>query len=377
MPQRRRLSRAEWPVQDRELFARAVSPTDYFDTSAAGSHWRPKTRYQVEAAYGTWLAFLAATDPDALSEDLVDRTSRLRMRPHVDQMAARVTQMSVAAHLNHLVIALHALAPDHDWSWLRKEQRRWQRQARPRERRRKLVHTMQLIELGEALIAAAPTQARMIDQARMYRDGLLIALLASRPMRVRSWSLLEIDRHVLPVGDGGYSITIPAEDTKAARAEEFSVPTSLLPQFTLYLTHYRLLLPAACEHKALWASTQRGALGAEAIYDMVCQRTLASFGFTVTPHLFRHCAATTIAREAPELLPVASGLLAHARLDTTSNYYTPANTVAAARQHAEVLANLRGRLATTRTQRRFDRGAGKSGRTEDPHRSLAARDGCN
>src|SRR5262245_11246994 len=115
MPQRRRLLRAEWPTTDRELFARAMSPTDYFDTSAAGSRWRPKTRYQVEAAYGTWLAFLAAIDPDALSEDLVDRTNRLRMRAHVDRLAAGVKQMSVAAHLNHLVLALRALAPDHDW----------------------------------------------------------------------------------------------------------------------------------------------------------------------------------------------------------------------------------------------------------------------
>ncbi len=141
------------------------------------------------------------------------------------------------------------------------------------------------------------------------------------------------------------------------------MPTSLVPELRRYLTRYRLLLPGAREHSALWASTQLGALGAEAVYDIVCRRTKAAFGFALSPHLFRHCAATTIAREAPELLPIASGVLAHARLDTTSNYYTPASTVLAARQHADVLANLRERLAATRTTPARIAAAASTGRT--------------
>lgn len=202
-------------------------------------------------------------------------------------------------------------------------------------------------------------QARAVDQGRTYRDGILIALLAHRPMRLRAWSLLTIDRHVAPVGDG-YVLAFPAEATKAAQAEEFPVPTSLLPHFRSYLTHYRLLLPGAGDHHALWASTKRGALGATAIYDLVCQRTNAAFGFAVSPHRFRHCAAMTIARDAPELIAVASGLLTHANLHTTINYYTPANTVMAARGYADVLAQLHARLGSTTAVTIPKRSSGKS-----------------
>ena len=134
-----------------------------------------------------------------------------------------------------------------------------------------------------------------------------------------------------------------------------------MPHFRRYLTHYRLLLPGARDHPALWASTMKGALGPEAIYDMVCRRTKAAFGVAVSPHLFRHCAATTIARDAPELIAVASGLLTHANLHTTINYYTPANTVMAARRYADVLEQLHARLGSATTMTAPKRPSRRSG----------------
>ena len=187
---------------------------------------------------------------------------------------------------------------------------------------------------------SADQHASRSDRARQFRDGLIIALLASRPLRRRSFGALELGRN-LHFAAGGYVIELDDHDTKAGHPVCFDVPDALTSAMTRYLETYRLLFPKANTTQALWLSSKGGRLGDDALYDLICRRTEQAFGFAIHPHLFRDIAATAIAREAPGSLAVARDLLTHAKFETTQQYYTQARTADAARTHAEVLARLR------------------------------------
>ena len=128
---------------------------------------------------------------------------------------------------------------------------------------------------------------------------------------------------------------------------EFEVSADFATDVSRYLTHYRPLFPRAKADAALWLSSKDGALGAGAIYDLVCRRTQTAFGFSIPPHLFRTIAATTIAREAPKKIAVARDLLTHAKLDTTLRHYAQAQTMQAARDHGALIAHLRADSTTS------------------------------
>ncbi len=342
MPKSIRMPFDLWPVAERELWLRVTTEIDFFDDAAVAARWSAKTRYQAEAAYGRWLAYLQRADPAALALPAEARADRVRVRAYTETLTVRVTPMSVAAELGHLILALRMLAPAADWTWLRQWQYRFQKLAVPREKRHKMVHPSRLIELGMALMDGAAARARPIDRACQYRDGLLIALLAYRPLRRRSLAELRLDTHLRQIG-GGYVLALQSENTKSGQPHEFPLPDALVPFLARYLEHYRLLFPHRAGEQALWLSAKGGALTGEAIYDRVCRRTATAFGTAIHPHLFRDIAATTIAREAPASLAVARDLLTHASLETTLRHYTQAATIEATHKFASAVDQLRGK----------------------------------
>ena len=96
----------------------------------------------------------------------------------------------------------------------------------------------------------------------------------------------------------------------------------------------------ADRHDGVWASTKGRPLTANAIARVITERTRDAFGQSVNPHLFRHCAATTIAILEPGRIGVARDLLGHASLATTNAYYNQARSIEASRLYAGVLTGL-------------------------------------
>jgi hypothetical protein len=64
-------------------------------------------------------------------------------------------------------------------------------------------------------------------------------------------------------------------------------------------------------------------MSANAIYDAVCKRTEAAFGFRVNPHRFRHAAGTLWSIEDPENVRGVRDLLGHASFDKTTEAHYP------------------------------------------------------
>lgn len=340
MPARIGLRLDEWPVLDRQAWATATASTDFFAADAHASHWREKTRYQAMSAYGRWLSFLARTCPEALSHCPAIRANRERLTAYIDSVSPRLAAMSVVAEINHLRMALWAIAPGIDLDWLAEVQRRSARLAQRRERRDKIIDARRLYALGVALMTAARSNLDLLAAARDFRDGLLVALLVSRPLRRKNLAELEVGEHLLPVSDG-YLLRIAGDAAKSGQPLEFDVPTDLVPYLAEYLEQYRPRIPNAAVHAGLWPSTKGGRLTSSAIYLIVCRRTREEFGCEISPHLFRSVAATTLAREAPAQSLVASDLLGHARPDTTDQYYTRSRTIDASRQHGQLIEQMR------------------------------------
>ena len=139
-------------------------------------------------------------------------------------------------------------------------------------------------------------------------------------------------------------------EIKSGRPFETSVPDWIVPFLERYLREVRPMYPAAAQHDGLWCSTKGGPLTDKAIYRIITDRTRAAFGQPVNPHLFRHCAATTIAILQPGRIAVARDLLGHSSMATTNAYYNKARSIEASRLYAGVVAGL-----TPRSPRRLKR----------------------
>jgi integrase/recombinase XerD len=313
---------------------------DFFADDAYASHWRPKTRYQALTAYGRWLAFLARREPDALQREPGTRASPALLAAYIDALSQRVTAMSVVAEINHLRHALRAVAPALDQAWIAQLQQRWTKQARPREKRSKMIDARRIYAVGVMLMREATSEPDSLKAARDYRDGFLIALLITRPLRRMNLTQLEFGKHVMPEGDGR-ALVLDHGTTKSGEPLEFRIRDDLVGYLLQYIKVYRPRFPGAGQHSELWPSSKDGRLGAEAIYDLVCRRTRAAFGWEISPHLFRSIAVTTIARDAPDKIGVAGDLLGHANLDTTDRYYKQSRTIDASRHHSRLITALR------------------------------------
>src|SRR5690349_11624106 len=109
-----------------------------------------------------------------------------------------------------------ALAPEQDWTWIRKIERRLRTTARSvRNKRIRLVSSEQLLSLGLELMTGAESDAggTPLQWAVRYRDGLMISLLAARPLRRRNFCSIEVGRHLLCEG-GTYWLRFGADETE-------------------------------------------------------------------------------------------------------------------------------------------------------------------
>ena len=347
MAQRIGIPFAAWPAEDRALWERAFAVGSIFDDRHPSSDWRPATRRQAYYAYGRWLGHLTATDPAALRDHPVARVAVERGRAYFESCERRLSTMGLAAEIQHLLLALRALAPNVDWTWLRDWQTSVQRCARPRDKRAKMVDPTCLWQLGLALMDSAFEQPRPLEAARQYRDGLIIALLIARPLRRGSFAALEIGTHLLKAATG-YVIELSGEDTKNGQPIDFQVPADLASYIDRYVADVRPQFGGHAETRALWLSSKGGRLGDDAIYDIVSRRTEAAFGIAIHPHLFRDIAATAIARANPDALGLARDLLTHTNVETTANFYTQAKTSEASRRYAEIIESRRQNKKTPR-----------------------------
>jgi integrase len=268
------------------------------------------------------------------------------VKAYVSELKAFNASGTILARLQSLYEVAAVMDSGRDWRWIRRIASQIRARHVPSEKRSRLVDTADLLALGQKLMNSAPAERTKRFCAITFRDGLIIALLAARPLRLRNLAGLELERTLARRGET-WCIAIPPEETKTGQIIELSWPEVLIAPLSRYLNEHR---PVLCKVQGrwarpigqkLWVSGRGSPMMEAALYSAIVKRTLMNLGRRINPHLFRDCAATSIAIADPAHVRIASQLLGHRSAATTEKYYNQAQAIDAARRYQDFLVALR------------------------------------
>ena len=236
------------------------------------------------------------------------------------------------------------VAPERGWTWLvDMKNRLWARAKPARDKTAKIRSSDDLFGLGLSLMQSADgftcRYTPLAAEVR-YRNGLLIAMLAARPIRLKNLAGIQIGRHLTRI-DGVYWLRLEAEEVKNRKHIEVPLPEVLTVYVDRYLTKLRQRLLGGSESNRLWISCQGLPLSERVIYHHVTRLTEDAFGEAISPHLFRDCAATSVAIHDPEHVRIAAAILGHHGLSTTQRYYDQSRMLEAGRSFQSALIKRR------------------------------------
>ena len=339
----------DWPAADQAAWFEILAPGDILEPGGAAAHWAPDTIHKNRRGYGRWLCFLAEEDPAAVVLNPAERVTHEAVRAYLEALRQQdLSPYTVVGRLSELHDVIKAMAPEGDWAWLRNAINRLRRRVRPKTDKAAKVHSsVRLLEAGLQLMTEATSSVSPIMRAVRVRDGLMVALLALRPLRLRNLAMIEIDRHLVQQ-NGAWWLLFRAEETKTGEPIEVPVPDILEAPLWRYLEVHRPDLLQGGTSQRLWINQYGDAMSDQALYRRITKVTKRRFGVAINPHLFRHCAATTIAIEDPQHVSIAKSLLGHSSLATTEAHYNQARALEAGRVYHAHIRELRRSVAPDR-----------------------------
>ena len=343
---------SDWPAADQRAWQSALEE-DPLAPGGAGvaGDWRPSTIRFAEINYGVWLAWLARKGLLGAGTNPAARATRENLREFLADMRwAGLSEHSVATRLGGVATAFRAIAPEFDARFISRAAGRVRGRAKPvRDFDTKFRPPEELLELGHQLMAAADNaDLSELDQALLFRDGLLIALIVHRPLRISNMAAIKVGQHLQKTRDG-YRLAFAAAEMKSPRPFACVFPASLHVALERYLGEFRMLLLARSAAKepssALWLGPRGQPLKACAVEAALRRRTRVAFGEAVGPHLLRHIVATTVAEHSPTNVSEVPTILGHQNLETSERHYIHANAIEAGLKLQEAFAARRMRAA--------------------------------
>ena len=340
---------------DRNAWHAALCQGDILEPGGDGAHWAPHSRRKIAKGYGRWLDWL---DTQGLLDPDLDPASRItpeRVVDYVADLRLANSPYTILARVQELYRAIRVMVPQADWAWLRRIENKLRHGVvSVRHKRSRIVPVEDLAAFGIELMTRAdcPESDTPLGRACQFRDGLMIALLAARPLRRGNFTRIEIGRHLVRISDT-YTLQFDGADTKTGEPINAPIPLPLVPYLERYLTEYRLHLlarngrwkrqttAAGRPDTALWISAHGSAMTEMAIYDNICRLTRARFGHVVNPHLFRDSAATSIAIEDPEHVHIVRSILGHSTMQSGERHYIHAQMLPASRRYQQQILKLR------------------------------------
>ncbi len=357
----RALPMTAWPRSDQEAWAAAIRHPVFLVEGGRGAAWRPESGKSAQGTYGRWLAWLMAQGVDLETEAPAERLTIDRLRAYVAFLQDGRSSVTVASYTGVLCMAVLAMFPDRNWTKLQIAQARLKSRSSP-TRIKRLETADQLLQLGFDLIARSAAildqpfdpktdRIRRIGAARDFRDGLIVGLLAARPLRVKNLLGIEIGIHLHTHG-AHVTLHFEAKETKAHRVYDAVWPEVLVPALARYQAEIRPMLieavprgqtarPARPPGAFLWMAQGGTPLTTGALRKAIARHTLLRFGHAMNPHLFRDCVATTASNEDPNHMQQAAQLLGHTKLRTTERSYIAANSTAALGDFSRMIAAMR------------------------------------
>jgi integrase len=343
----RTLSLTEWPQIDSQLWTAALQPADPLAEGKGGAalDWSKATLSVTASGYGRWLAWLQDSGYLDHAVAPADRATHEQVRAyHQMLVASGYAPYTVAGRIQQLADALRVMQPESDWKWVSRGASVIHGRARPRKSIRDRIRAPEeVLQLGFDLMATAENDSvcSPIDRAIQYRDGLAIAAMVLRPLRIKNFASIRIGKHLRPC-TGGWRLEFERKEMKSRRDDLTSGwPDALVEPLARYLKVHRELLLDGAQDDGLWISKGGARMTTTILAYRFHKRTKDKWGKSINPHAFRHICGTTSATVSPANVTDVARLLGHATLETSEKYYTLANASAACARYQAVVRRKR------------------------------------
>mgnify|MGYP002620657620 FL=1 len=338
----------EWPASDRKVWEAACVKKSPFKPAGLAAKWSDATRKNIERSYGTFLYWLKGQGQLCSDKTPAQRVTQQTFFGFMDAYEPGRAPLTVAARLRDIAYMVRAQLPPDGHQWATKIAHKLVNNAETfRAKHPRIVHPGELAELGMALMERG--SEALSDQLRWgvvpFRDGLMIAALAYRPLRVRNLLGMQLGSTFFFDGERAH-FRFEGSETKNGVTLEGDFPEVLTEPFAYYLKHVRPIYAeraVGADEGWLWLGRRGRCLTGVDVSTRVGKETEKHFGFRVNPHLFRDCAATAIAVSDSVNVGITRDILGHTTLASSQKYYNQATGVAASRRFQSILAKLRGK----------------------------------
>ena len=263
----------DWPTADREAWERACVAGQRLKPGGTAARMKPSTRTSLVRAYGYLLDFCRRNGLLDQNAEAGAHVTPEIIDAFVRDLHHRVGSVTRASYVGKIRRIATILAPRRDLAWLSEIEADLHYEARPRPKYHRIVSSDRLLTLGLELIRRGETSSHLTDlaRARLVRDGLMIALLALCPIRLRNFAELCIGRQIRRIGETWW-IILEAAETKSGRPDERPVPAILTAHIDHWLEHWRLLFLEPGD--AFWPSTKGGPLAYTYVGHIITETTL-------------------------------------------------------------------------------------------------------
>ena len=334
-----------WPTADHAAWEAAIAEGDILDGRGPAAHWSPATRRTNIQHYSRWLGYLAHIGRLVGSIRPEGRVTEELVRGYLDCLRSEVAPRTVVSSLVGLKVVMKAMAPQMDWQWLADVCNALNWTSEPQKDKRS--HMRPTADIYAAaireLVRLLNTPLRRRIERVAYRDTLMLAMIAARPVRLKNVSSMRIGRHLVLEGST-WLLVFPGAEVKNRRLLEYAVPRSLVPYLETYLDRVRPTFLKRGPSDALWPTFEGDPLDDHSIYYRFMIVTKRLLGVEINPHLLRDCAATSLSTVSPGVARSAATLLGHRNFATTERYYIRANQLEAGRNVNALLASIKSTL---------------------------------
>lgn len=328
----RSLPQHEWPDADRRGWEDACRPGARLKPGGSASYLSEVSREDFARRYGAFLGFLQRTRRLDRNLAAAVQVTLSNVNAYIEELNGRVRSVTIYNCIYKLRRAAELLNPAVDYSWLAEIEKDLALVMVPRSKFDRLVFTERLANAGLTLITKAQQFAKNdLNRAIGVRNGLMIAVLAFDPIRLKNFAALKVGDTFKEI-HGRWWIALPARNTKSRRLDERRIPKSLNGAIGLYLNQFRpVLFGSMPPNDFLWISSRTGKpMTKKNLGSLISKITLEILGVDVSPHLFRTAAATTAAAYGSSTPHLASGVLGHTDSRITEEHYNRATSVTAA-----------------------------------------------
>jgi integrase/recombinase XerD len=335
----RSLKLHEWPMADQVTWAEVRRPHGRLTLGGSAAHLSLTTQNDLARRYGLFLDHASrAWGQLDITGTAVSSVTPDRVETYVAELQRRVASVTVHGSIAKLRRMAEYLNPQTCYRWLQDIENDCAFKMIPTSKFNRIVETKMIVEAGLALMEEAKiTKTRTSLQcAQSYRNGLMIALLALCPIRLKNFSGLIMDKNFIKL-DESWIIVLGAKDTKERRPDERPIPPFLSRHIETYLKTYRPVFGYAGPE--IWVGAYGKPLSYLAVERIVTETTRQTLGIALCPHLFRSCAASSAYMHARSTPTLASAVLNHRGAKTTQEHYNRSKCAFYGRGFQKMLEN--------------------------------------